>query len=30
MWRERRSIFSEAEEDRDWRLYAGDMIEFAE
>ena len=23
-------MFSEAEEDQDWRLYAGDMIEFAE
>ena len=23
-------MFNEAEEDRDWRLYAGDMIEFAE
>ena len=23
-------MFSETEEDRDWRLYAGDMIEFAE
>lgn len=30
MWRERRSVFSEVEEDRDWRLYAGDMLEFAE
>ena len=23
-------MFSEVEEDRDWRLYAGDMLEFAE
>ena len=23
-------MFSETEEERDWRLYAGDMIEFAE